>query len=62
MILGILGFCGITAIVGLVFGIMAFNESKKNEGKGKALAVTGIVLNALWLGLFLLVMIFGGSE
>jgi hypothetical protein len=63
MILGISGFSmfgvfGITWIIGLVFGILAFNKIGKAGGqiKGKGLAITGIATSAAGLALFLTVI------
>lgn len=62
LILGIVGFCGITAIIGLVFGIKALSESKQNEGKGKILAIAATVINALWLVFWLYFLVVGNTE
>lgn len=61
LILGIFGICGITAIVGLVFGFIALSNANKNEGQGKTLAIVALVLNALWLVLLLVFGVFGDS-
>lgn len=62
LILGVLGFCGVTAIIGLIFGIIALNESKRNEGNGKVIAIIAIAINAFWLVLLVFGLIVGGGE
>lgn len=62
LILGVLGFCGVTAIIGLIFGIIALNESKRNEGKGKVIAIIAIAINVFWLVLLVFGLIVGGGE
>lgn len=51
LVLGILGFisCGITALVGLILGIVSLVQIKKGKVVGKGLAITGIVLSTLAL-------------
>ena len=44
LIFGLLG-----GLLGLIFGIIALNQIKKNGGKGKGLAIAGIVLFILWI-------------
>ncbi len=55
-VLGILGFCGVTAIVGFALGIVATFQIKRSGGrlKGTGLAVTGICLS---IAMFLLLMV-----
>ena len=47
-VLSILGFCGITAIVGLVLGIIGRGKAK-TAGSGVGLATASIVISCLWL-------------
>jgi hypothetical protein len=53
LVLGILGFvtCGITAIVGLILGIVSTIKINRNPGrlKGKGLAKAGIILSSIAL-------------
>lgn len=52
LVLGILGlFCGITAIVGLVLGIVALGQIRKGRGTGRGLAIGGIVTSAVAIAL-----------
>jgi competence protein ComGC len=56
LVLGILGLfsCGLTALFGLVFGIIALVKIKNSQGRlsGNGLAIAGIVVS----GLFLLIL------
>jgi len=53
LILGILGFftCGITAVVGLILGIVALVKISKSQGaiRGQGLALAGTIVSALFL-------------
>ncbi|MGC3961604.1 MAG: DUF4190 domain-containing protein [Verrucomicrobiota bacterium] len=53
LVLGILGFfsCGITAVFGLVAGILGLKKIKKSEGRltGSGLAIAGIVVSGLMI-------------
>lgn len=51
LILGFLGFCGLTAIVGVILGIIAMVRINKSEGrlKGQGLAIAGVILSAVFL-------------
>ena len=51
LVLGILGFCGITALVGLVLGIVALVKINKSGGRlsGQGLAIAGICLSGFML-------------
>lgn len=53
LVLGILGLfsCGITALVGLVLGIVALVKIKNSQGRlsGNGLAIAGIAVSALFL-------------
>jgi prepilin-type processing-associated H-X9-DG protein len=53
VILGALGIvsCGITAVVGLVLGIVALAQISRSEGrlKGQGLAIAGVIVSALFL-------------
>ena len=47
-ILSCLGFCGITAIVGIVLGFVGRGQAKR-AGKGEGLALAAIIIGAAWL-------------
>ena len=57
LVLGILGFCGITAILGLILGIAAHLKIRKSGGrlKGGGLATAGIVISGFMLFVSLLI-------
>jgi hypothetical protein len=58
LVLGVFGFCGITAILGIVFGIAARVKINKSGGrlKGGGLAIAGIVVSGFMLLVSLLIM------
>jgi hypothetical protein len=45
-------FCGVPAIVGLVLGIVAMNETKRTGQDGYGLAVAAVVIGAIAVALF----------
>jgi len=53
LVLGILGVfsCGLTALVGLILGIVGLTKIKKSEGRlsGSGLAIAGIVVSGIFL-------------
>jgi hypothetical protein len=53
LVLGLLGLftCGITALVGLIFGIVAVVKIKRSDGRvtGSGLAIAGICVSAVFL-------------
>jgi len=55
LVLGVLGFftCGLTAVVGLVLGIVAMNKVRKSNGAltGQGIAIAGTVTSALFLAM-----------
>lgn len=59
MVLGILWLCGIGSILALVFGYQAQNEIEASAGKqgGKGMAIAGIVLGWIGVGLILLYLV-----
>jgi uncharacterized membrane protein len=57
-VLGIvgLGTCSVTSILGLILGIVALSQLKKNPNEtGKGLAIAGIIISSL---IFLFVLCF----
>jgi prepilin-type processing-associated H-X9-DG protein len=59
-VLGILGFaCGVTAIVGLVLGLVSLSQINKSQGKltGQGQAIAGIIISAVFILLTLGVLI-----
>jgi len=51
LVLGILGFCGITALVGLILGIISLGRIKRSGGRlsGQGLAIAGICVSGFML-------------
>ena len=51
LVLGILGFCGITALVGLILGIVALVKINRSGGRlsGQGLAIAGISVSGFML-------------
>lgn len=53
LVLGILGLftCGVTALIGLILGIISFTKIKKSKGRlsGSGLAIAGIVVSAIFV-------------
>lgn len=51
LVLGILGFLIVTAILGIIFGIIALTRIRAVPQRGKGLAIAGLVTSGLWLAL-----------
>jgi hypothetical protein len=51
-VLGLLGIVGISAILGIVFGIVALRRIRVMLQGGRGLAIAGIVLGSLWLAVY----------
>jgi len=51
LVLGILGFCGITALVGLILGIVSLGKINRSGGRlsGQGLAIAGICVSGFML-------------
>ena len=51
LVLGILGFCGITAVIGIILGIVAQVKISRSGGrlKGRGFAIAGICVSAFML-------------
>jgi hypothetical protein len=49
LILGILGICGFSLVLGLIFGIIALVQINKHNQTGRGMAIGGIVLSVLWI-------------
>jgi hypothetical protein len=58
-VLGLLGFAGITAILGIVFGSVALSRIRRTAQEGKGLAIAGIVLGSCWLAFFVILFVIG---
>ena len=54
LICGIVGCLLITPLLGIILGVLGLKDARKKGGSGRGLAIAGIVLSVLWLGVFLL--------
>lgn len=62
MICGICGFlCLIPSVVGIVLGTVSLSQIKRTQQGGRGMAITGIVVGALWIVGFILLVIIGHS-
>jgi energy-coupling factor transporter transmembrane protein EcfT len=57
LILGILGFFGISLVLSIIFGCIALVQIGHRGQRGKAMAIIGIVLSALWAGLLVVLIV-----
>jgi hypothetical protein len=64
LVLGIVGFLVVTPLLAIIFGVVAVRQISSSGGaqRGKGMAVTGIVLGALWIPLLATVVALGVSE
>jgi len=55
------GICGflylIPAILGIIFGLVALRQTKRDGADGKGMAIAGIVTGSAWLALFVLIIV-----
>ena len=60
LVLGVLGFCGVTAVVGLILGIVALVKINRSQGglTGNAFAIAGICVSGCMLLFALFVIPF----
>jgi hypothetical protein len=52
LVLGILGFCGLSVLAAPVFGIVALVQIPKRNQTGRGMAIAGIVLSVVWVAVF----------
>lgn len=50
LILGILGICGFSLVLGLILGIVALVQIGRTGQSGRGMAIAGIVISLLWAG------------
>jgi hypothetical protein len=50
LVLGILGVCGFSLVLGLIFGIVALVQIGRTNQTGRGMAIAGIVISLLWVG------------
>jgi Domain of unknown function (DUF4190)/Septum formation len=62
LILGVLGITVIGAIAGIVLGILALGQIRRTGQRGRALAIAGLALSALWLVLIGAYFLFHGGN
>jgi hypothetical protein len=60
------GICGflyfIPALLGLIFGIIAVRQTKRDGTDGRGMAIAGIVTGSVWLGVLLVIVIAVASS
>lgn len=49
LILGILGVCGLSLILGLVLGVVALVQINRTGQAGRGMAIAGIIISLLWV-------------
>jgi hypothetical protein len=57
LVLGLLGFIGICAILGVVFGLVALNRIGRTRRGGRGMAIAGTVIGGVWLAITIIVVI-----
>jgi hypothetical protein len=57
LVLGLLGFIGICAILGLIFGLVALNRIGSTRRGGRGMAIAGTVIGGVWLAITIIVVI-----
>jgi hypothetical protein len=58
----VVGFIGLlSGIAALIMGIMGNNKAKMMGGLGKSQAMTGLILGAVTIGLFVIFLIIAGA-
>jgi len=57
LVLSLLGFCGITAVVGLVLGVIALVRVRSGQAAGKGMAIGAVVVSGAWLAVGTVVVI-----
>lgn len=48
LILGLTGFFGLPVILSAIFGFVALSQIRQQGGKGRGMAIAGLVLSGLW--------------
>ena len=60
MVCGICGFlCIVPGVVGIILGIVSLSQLKRTQQNGRGMAITGIVVGAAWIVLFVLLLAIG---
>ena len=55
--MGIIGFVWIFALLSVIFGIIALNQTKGGKKQGRGMAITGLVLSGLWTVILVAVVV-----
>ncbi len=59
LVLGILGFFGVSAILALIFGCIGLSATKRTGQRGRGLAISGLTLAGAWIALFATLIVVG---
>jgi Domain of unknown function (DUF4190) len=60
MVCGICGFlCLVPGLIGIILGIVSLPQIKRSQQAGRGMAITGIVTGAVWIAVFVLLLIIG---
>lgn len=58
-------FCGLTAILGIIFGGIALSQTKHNARPGRGMAIAGLVIGIFislsWIAVMMILVSFGNS-
>jgi hypothetical protein len=66
LVMGLISLCiyvtPITGLLAIIFGAIAINQVKKNPQQvgGKGMAIAGLIIGSIMLGLYILFIIFVG--
>ena len=61
LVCGLTGFlCGITAILGIIFGFIGLGQTRQRGQRGRGMAIAGIILGGLWV-VAIIVLVAHGS-
>ena len=63
MVCGICGFlCLVPGLVGIILGAISLPQMKRSGQNGRGMAIAGIVVGALWIVLFVVLIIIGNHS
>jgi Domain of unknown function (DUF4190)/Septum formation len=57
LILGIIGFLWFCAVLSVIFGIIALNQTKGGKQQGRGMAIAGLVLSGVWTVILVAVIV-----
>lgn len=55
------GLLGCLGVLGIILGVISLNQIGKNGGKGRGLAIAGIILSCLWIVVGIALFVLRGS-